>query len=73
MFGLVERCPNGRYYIEIVPDRKAETLLRIIYDQSFIICDDEIDNGAKDGSWSEDGEEEIVEVQLSICHKQNLS
>ncbi|CAF1090388.1 unnamed protein product [Brachionus calyciflorus] len=33
MFGLVERCPNGRCYIEIVPDRKAETLLRIIYDR----------------------------------------
>ena len=33
MFGLVEREMNGRCYIETVPDRKAETLLKIIFDR----------------------------------------
>ena len=32
LFGLVERGPKGRCYIVIVPDRKAETLLKIIFE-----------------------------------------
>ncbi|RNA40732.1 ISXO2-like domain-containing [Brachionus plicatilis] len=33
MFGLVEREMNGRCYIEIVPNRKSKTLLKIIFDR----------------------------------------
>lgn len=33
MFGLVERGTDGKCYVQIVPNRKAKTLLEIIYDR----------------------------------------
>ena len=32
MFGMVERGENGRCFIAIVPNRKSDTLLKVIYD-----------------------------------------
>lgn len=68
LFGIVERGVNGRCYLEIVPNRKAETLLQIIYDHvaegSIIISD----------SWS--SYKKIKELKnfthLTVNHKYNF-
>ena len=32
LFGMVEKHEEGKCYLTIVPNRKAETLLQVIYD-----------------------------------------
>lgn len=67
MFGMVERGPNGKCLIQIVPDRKSVTLLQIIYEhvepETIIISD----------SWS--SYEKLKQLNfghLKVNHKYNF-